>query len=74
MTDIIKLGIATILIGFALVFMGVILSSQDTSFGGLIMIGPIPIAFGTSPTMTIIAMVIGLLLMLAYFMLGRRNA
>ena len=38
------------------------------------MIGPVPIAFGSSPVITVIAMFIGLFLMLAYFMLGRRNA
>ncbi len=37
------------------------------------MIGPIPIAFGTSPEITIIAMVIGLILMLLMFFLGRKN-
>ncbi len=74
MTDIIKLGISLILIGFALVFAGLVLSARSASFGGLIMIGPIPIAFGTSPGITMIAMVIGLLLMLVYFIIGRRNA
>ncbi len=73
MTNIIKIGITLILIGFALVFIGTILSAQNTTFGGLIMIGPIPIAFGSSPQITIIAMIIGLGLMLVYFMLGRRN-
>jgi LPXTG-motif cell wall-anchored protein len=38
------------------------------------MIGPIPVAFGTSPAITLIAMVMGLLLMLAFFILWRRNA
>ena len=74
MTDIIKIVFSLILIGFALVFLGFILSAQSANFGGLVMIGPIPIAFGSSPGMTLIAMVIGLLLMLAFFMLGRRNA
>lgn len=74
MTDIIKIGLALILMGFALVFIGFILSARNANFAGLVMIGPIPIAFGSSPGITLIAMVIGLLLMLAYFMLGRRNA
>ncbi|MDD5474811.1 MAG: DUF131 domain-containing protein [Candidatus Methanoperedens sp.] len=73
MTDITKLGIYLILIGFALVLIGTTISAQNANVGGLIMIGPLPIAFGTSPGITIIAMIIGLLLMLAYFM-GRRNA
>ncbi len=60
------------LIGFAFVIIGTMLSAQNTAFGGLIMIGPIPIAFGSPPIITIIAMVIGLLLMLVYI-LGRMN-
>ncbi|MCZ7383670.1 MAG: DUF131 domain-containing protein [Candidatus Methanoperedens sp.] len=74
MTDIIKIGFALILAGFALVFLGFILSARNANFAGLVMIGPIPIAFGSSPGITLMAMVIGLLLMLAFFMLGRRNA
>lgn len=73
MTDIIKYGIYLILAGFALVFTGTLLSARDSGFGGLIMIGPIPIAFGTSPEITVIAMVIGVLLMLVFFMGRRRN-
>jgi uncharacterized protein (TIGR00304 family) len=74
MTDTIKFGIYLVLIGFALILIGTILSAQNISFGGLVMIGPVPIAFGTSPLMTLIAMVIGLLLMIAYFILRRKNA
>ncbi|KCZ72256.1 putative membrane protein [Candidatus Methanoperedens nitroreducens] len=74
MTNIIKIGALLILIGFALVFIGAVLSAQNIAFGGLIMIGPIPIAFGSPPEMTVIAMIIGLILILVYFMLGRRNA
>jgi uncharacterized protein (TIGR00304 family) len=74
MTDIIKIGFYLILIGFALVFTGFILSARDTNFAGLVMIGPVPIAFGSSPGITLVAMVIGLLMMLVYFMLGRRSA
>lgn len=74
MTDIIKLGLSLILIGFALVLVGAVLSAGEASFGGLIMIGPIPIAFGSSPGITLAAMIIGLLLMVMFFMLGRKNA
>lgn len=74
MTDIIKIGLSLILMGFALVFIGFILSARNSNFAGLVMIGPIPIAFGSSPGITLIAMVIGLLLMLVYFIFGRRNA
>ncbi len=74
MTNIIKSGILLILSGFALVLIGAVLSASNAAFGGLIMIGPIPIAFGSSPEITVVAMVIGLLLMLMFFILGRRNA
>lgn len=74
MTNIIKIGVVLILIGLALTLTGTILSAGNVSFGGLIMIGPVPIAFGTSPAITVIAMAIGFLLMLMFFILGRRNA
>jgi uncharacterized protein (TIGR00304 family) len=72
--NLIKSGIILILIGSAMVFTGTLLSAQKANIGGLIMIGPIPIAFGTSPEITVFAMVIGLVLMLLVFFLGRKNA
>lgn len=74
MTDLIKPGVILILIGYALVFIGMLFSAQNAAFGGLIMIGPVPIVFGTSPGITVVAMVTGFLLMLVYFILWRRNA
>ncbi len=74
MTNIIKSGIVLILVGSVLVLIGAVLSASNAAFGGLIMIGPIPIAFGSSPEITMVAMVIGLLLMLMFFILGRRIA
>jgi uncharacterized protein (TIGR00304 family) len=74
MIDVIKLGIFLILTGFALALVGAVLSASNATFGGLIMIGPIPIAFGSSPEITVVAMIIGLLLMLMFFILGRKNA
>jgi len=71
--NLIKSGIILILTGFALVFTGTLLSAQKANIGGLIMIGPIPIAFGTSPEITVFAMVIGLVLMLLMFFLRRKN-
>ncbi|HEY9245364.1 MAG TPA: DUF131 domain-containing protein [Candidatus Methanoperedens sp.] len=73
MTDYIRLGFFLMAAGFALVLAGALLSAGNVNFGGLIMIGPIPIAFGSSAGMTVIAMVIGLLLMFTFFILGRRN-
>jgi len=72
--NLIKSGVILILTGFVLVLIGIIYSAQKINIGGLIMIGPIPIAFGTSPEITVFAMVIGLVLMLLVFFLGRKNA
>lgn len=74
MTDIVKFGIYLIFAGFALLIISSFLSGGKAEFGGLIMIGPIPIAFGTKPEITIIAMVIGFALMLMFFLLGRKYA
>ena len=74
MTDVEKIGLVLILAGFAFLFAGSLLSAGNVDFGGLIMIGPIPIAFGTSPGMTVIAMGMGLFLMLMFFMLRRKYA
>lgn len=68
-----KTGVVLIIIGFMAVFIGIIFSAQNANIGGLIMIGPIPIAFGTSPELTIIAMILGILLMILFFIIGRRN-
>jgi len=72
--NLIKFGTVLVIIGFAAVFIGTIFSTGKANIGGLIMIGPIPIAFGTSPELTITAMILGILLMLLFFVIGRRNA
>lgn len=74
MKDLFKIGVSLIIVGLALILIGMLLSAQNVTFGGLIMIGPIPIAFGSSPGITVIAMVLGLLLMLAYFIGMMRSA
>jgi uncharacterized protein (TIGR00304 family) len=71
--NIIKSGMVLILIGFVAIIAGMLLSARKVEFGGLIMIGPIPIAFGTSSEITVIAMVIGLIMMLVFYALVRRN-
>jgi len=74
MTDMIKLSVTLILAGFALLLTGSLLSAEKVDLGGLIMIGPLPIAFGTSPEITVIAMAIGLVIMFMFLMLRRRYA
>ncbi len=49
---------------------------SNANYGGLIMIGPIPIAFGSSAEMTAVAMIIGLLLVivnLLFFIWSQRR-
>jgi len=63
-------GIALILIGFLLVFLGTIVAAAggdgDVEGGGVIMIGPIPIVFGTSKGAATFAMVLAVILMILW--------
>ncbi|ASI99981.1 TIGR00304 family membrane protein [Thermococcus gorgonarius] len=72
-------GIALIFMGFLLVFIGTLVSSlggdAEVEGGGVIMIGPIPIVFGTSRGATI-AMILAVLLMALWIigiLLARRG-
>ncbi|VVB66952.1 Uncharacterised protein [uncultured archaeon] len=46
----------------------------NADFGGVILIGPIPIVFGSSPGMAIAAMLIAIVLMIISFLLFCRQA
>ena len=74
--NILKLGTILIFIGFFMVFLGMIFAfiqgSGQNDFGGLIMIGPIPIVFGSSPEVTITMLVIGLLILIAYLLILKK--
>ncbi|WP_457742207.1 TIGR00304 family membrane protein [Thermococcus sp.] len=60
-------GIVLILIGFLLVFIGTLVSAfsgeSEVQGGGVIMIGPIPIVFGTSRSAVTLAMILAVVLM-----------
>ena len=61
-------GIALIFIGFLLVFIGTLLSATgeaEVEGGGVIMIGPIPIVFGTGRGATM-AMILAVVLMVLW--------
>ena len=71
-------GIAMIFIGFLLVFIGTLIASTggeaEVEGGGVIMIGPIPIIFGTQRGATL-AMILAIILMLLWIfmvLLSRR--
>ncbi|WP_434730986.1 DUF131 domain-containing protein [Thermogladius sp. KZ2Tp1] len=64
---IVVLGIAISLVGFLLMLFGALLSGEEerknrAEGGGVLIIGPIPIVFGTSRRAALIAAVIGLVL------------
>ncbi|WP_048151178.1 TIGR00304 family membrane protein [Palaeococcus ferrophilus] len=68
-------GMVLIFTGFLLVFLGTLMSAStaEVEGGGVIMIGPIPIVFGTGRGV-IIAMVLAVLLMVLWIigaLLGR---
>lgn len=81
-------GFALILVGFMLIFLGVLMQSSlnvattpNTQFAGLILLGPIPIAFGNVPASTlsnliivgVIFTIIMLIIYLIMFIIGRRT-
>jgi len=75
MGNLLKAGIASIFIGFIILLLGIVLTisqgSSDSQFGGIIMLGPIPIVFGSSPEITTTMLGIGLLIMLVYLFLWK---
>jgi len=47
---------------------------QNGGMGAVILIGPLPVVFGSSPEMAIVSMILALMLMsLSYLLLRRRN-
>lgn len=73
---IVTVGILVIIIGFILLFAGTALQSSsktsDVKTGGVILIGPIPIIFGSDKGTIITAVIMAIILMiLAYFLFYR---
>ncbi len=73
--DFLRVGAALILAGFLILFLGALFTASQnpgtSQIGGLIMIGPIPIAFGSSPEITTGMLGIGLLIMILYLFIWR---
>ena len=73
--DFLKLGITIIFIGFITVFLSVILTMLQnpggSQMGGIILIGPIPIAFGSSPEITSNMLWLGLFVAVFYLFLWK---
>jgi uncharacterized protein (TIGR00304 family) len=65
--DLMFMGIILVFIGFALLM----LSASHVSYGGVIIVGPIPIVFGSSLDMIVIGIVLALILMIFTIVLMR---
>jgi len=67
------IGITLILIGIFAIILGflILASSKNTKVegGGIVLIGPFPIIFGTSIKMIYIVMILALIIMLLYLFL-----
>ncbi len=67
------LGWSLIILGLMIVATSLLAGNVSTSaFGGVLMIGPIPIVFGSSPDIAIVAMISAILLMLISVAFWRR--
>lgn len=85
MQNLMLLGTALIILGFAIIFGAVISSSLrggspeadakggGVRGGGLIMVGPIPIAFGTDKSSVTFVMILSIIIMIIAYMLFRRQ-
>jgi uncharacterized protein (TIGR00304 family) len=81
MPDLVTLGTLVIIAGTLLVFMATIFASRsrgddeekeiEVKGGGVIMIGPIPIIFGTDPKWAVVAIVLAIVLIVLSLFLGR---
>jgi uncharacterized protein (TIGR00304 family) len=79
MPDLVLIGIAVILVGFLVVFISLMMASRSSNNGerrtevkggGVILIGPIPIVFGTDARWTSIAIVLTIVLIILVLVSG----
>jgi len=72
-TELAVVGMVLVLVGLFLIMLSALLSEGEVEAGGVIMIGPIPIVFGTGRAV-IVASVLAVLMMLLWitlFLAGR---
>jgi uncharacterized protein (TIGR00304 family) len=79
MSDLVLVGIAIIVAGFLVVFLGMVMSGRSSEEGGkraevrgggVIMIGPIPIIFGSDAKWTSIAIAMAIVLIVIALVSG----
>jgi len=73
--DFLRVGTTVIFIGFIILLLSTILTiiqhPANSQIGGLIMIGPIPIVFGSSPEITTNMLGLGLIISIIYLFLWK---
>jgi uncharacterized membrane protein len=73
--DFLRVGATVTLVGFIILLLGIVLTilqhPANSQMGGLIMIGPIPIAFGSSPEITTNMLGLGLIVSILYLFLWK---
>jgi uncharacterized protein (TIGR00304 family) len=85
MIDLVTLGVIVILVGFLVIFMTALLSARsrgregeeghtEVKGGGVVLIGPIPIIFGTDAKWTTIAIILAVILVVVSFIFTRYAA
>jgi uncharacterized protein (TIGR00304 family) len=81
MLSLVILGALVIIAGILVIFLATIFASRskgdekevEVKGGGVIMIGPIPIIFGTDPKWTVAAIVLAIVLVVLSLFLGRAS-
>lgn len=68
----INTGVLLILLGFIAVLAGT-LTDASVEAGGVLLIGPIPVIFGTTPIITLGAALAGVIMMLLYVFIARQR-
>ena len=73
--DFLRVGATDTFIGFIIVLLGIVLTMlqhpSNAQMGGLIMRGPIPIVFGSTPEITTNMLGLGLLVTILYLFLWK---
>ncbi len=79
-TDTVPYGLLLVLAGFALVFVGIVVSvarsllsegDVEAEAGGVVFVGPIPIVFGTSKGVVWMALAIAIVMLVFFFVFYR---
>ena len=74
--ELVVIGVALVFIGMLLIFVGTFFAATEkggkVEGGGVLVIGPIPIIFGTSPWIALLLALLALAIMVIAFLLSSR--